>query len=404
MVTPIPPLTAKTLDDIKTKLANFTSQEYNETRYINTWDGGGNSKRESFENASTLQKETTLGSETVQLRYFWSFSSFYSIDANNPNPIYGNAIQSTKTWPLNVKEGIGECRRCPHELVASNTSTLCQECPSGKIASEAAAYCTSCPHNHTMVMDPLSRNNTKDKCVCMSGYEKKSFLKCKACSVGFYSSFINSTCIASPPGGFIPNVGMTEYFRCRGNFVSTTRGASFCVPCPSNTFSNHQNTICLPDKSLYEKIPSIYEYKINLFCIDLDNHGILDDSSVIILTKINTSNWDNTPDIKAKFDNFRYENQSFVSNIMIQKCTNSFVYSMPIECPFHMFSMRNHSYIWDCVSCTSGKFKTTRGTSYSECIQCINEECHRNLDECRNDKKIIFRTTNLNFSDFHRKT
>ena len=103
-------------------------------------------------------------------------------------------------------------------------------------------------------------------------------------------------------------------------------------------------------------------------------------------------------DIKAKFDNFRYENQSFVSNIMIQKCTNSFLHSMPIECPFHMFSMRNHSYIWDCVSCTSGKFKNTKGTSYSECVQCINEECHRNLDECRNDKKIIVRNTNLNFS------
>jgi len=259
MVTSIPPLTAKTLDDIKTKLASFTSQEYNETRYINTWDGGGNSKREFFEDAPTLQKETTLGSETVQLRYFWSFSSFESFDVNNPKPIYGNAIQSVKTWPLNVKEGIGECRRCPHELVASNTSTLCQECPSGKIAPEAASYCTSCPHNHTMVMDPLSRNNTKHKCVCMSGYEKKKNLKCKQCSVGFYSSFINSTCIASPPGGFIPHVGMTQYFRCQGNFISTTPWASFCVPCPWNTFSNHQNTICLPDKSLYEKIPSIYE-------------------------------------------------------------------------------------------------------------------------------------------------
>jgi len=316
------------------------------------------------------------------------------------NGPFGKTLESSVGWPYHMTEGIGECTKCPGDLVASNTSTLCQACPSGKYVSENNTHCIFCPYNHTMAMNVSS---TKENCVCISGYEKISFFKCKPCSAGIYSAFINSTCIPCPPGSFVPHVGMNAYSQCTGNFVSTTPGATFCVPCPWNMVSNHQNTMCIPENSIYEKIPTIYSYVINFFCVDPDNHGILGYSNATILTKMNTSKWDHKSDIIAKFQNFRYENKSFLSDITTQKCANSFLHSMPVECPFHMFVIRKHSYIWDCVSCPSGKFKTTLGTSYSECIQCTNEECLETKDICLGSEQIVLHKSNSNFCDFYQK-
>ena len=124
-------------------------------------------------------------------------------------------------------------------------------------------FCTKCPHNHTTPMLASLQIHFKNSCVCVSGFEKISSFECAPCSIKFYSPSINSSCILSPVGSFVPHSAMSHHIQCQKIFISTTAGSSSCTPCPSNTYSNLQNTMCLPSVASFEEIPTIYEYQIN---------------------------------------------------------------------------------------------------------------------------------------------
>ena len=105
VLTPVPPASAQTLANIKSKLQGLTSQQFNTRQYFNTWDGGPGAARVNFANAPESQKKTTLGSETVQLRYFWTFA-----EGNTQSPIQ---------WPLDSIDNMGECYKCPDGSISA---------------------------------------------------------------------------------------------------------------------------------------------------------------------------------------------------------------------------------------------------------------------------------------------
>ena len=89
-----------------------------------------------------------------------------------------------------------------------------------------------CPLNHTTPMDAVSQLNLKDLCVCVSGYEKILAFECVPCYIGVYSPLINSSCILSPVGSFVPHIAMSHHIQRQANFAPTISGSAFCVPCP----------------------------------------------------------------------------------------------------------------------------------------------------------------------------
>ena len=114
-------------------------------------------------------------------------------------------------------------------------------------------------------MDAVSQLNLTDLCVRVSVYEKILAFECVPCSVGVYLPLINSSCILSPVGSFVPHMAMSHHIQRQENFASTISGSAFCVPCPRNIFSNLQKTMCLSSVALIEEIPTICICNINIY-------------------------------------------------------------------------------------------------------------------------------------------
>ena len=128
-------------------------------------------------------------------------------------------------------------------------------------------------YTHTTSMDAVSQLNLTDLCVRVSVYEKILSFECVPCSFGVYSPLINSTCILSPVGSFVPHMAMSHHIQRPENFASTISGSAFCVPCPRNIFANLQKTICLSSVALIEEMPTIYICNINIYSASPSKSG-----------------------------------------------------------------------------------------------------------------------------------
>jgi len=211
-LTPIPPQSAKTLDDIKAQLDSYTDAEFNSRQYINTWDGGGFSPRVPFVNAPFSQKHTTLGSETVQLRYFW---------------IYEWGIQQSPIqWPLDSIYNMGECRKaCLDGYISSSSASGCDICPSGKYTPRPNMMsCTDC--------EAGKYSSTPGKT-----------LSCEACPVGTYLSTTGNDsvedCNACPLNSGNNNVTSTTVTSCTCNSGFTRQNDQSCVQCLAGKYKPH---------------------------------------------------------------------------------------------------------------------------------------------------------------------
>jgi len=262
-LTPVPPQNAKTLDDIKAQLDSCADAEYNSRQYIDTWDGSGSSERVTFANAPFSQKNTTLGRQAVQLRYFWTFG--------------GGNQQTSVQWPLDSIYNMGECRKaCSDGYIPSSSASGCDICPSGKYASKPNAMsCTDCEAGK--YSSTLSKTLSCEACpvgTYLSTTGNDSIEDCNACplnsgnnneaSVTATSCICDSeftrqngqSCVQCLAGKYKPHTGDAACTNCTINQYSTLVGATSnrCEQCPvrahAPTASNKRtNCMCNPGSS-----------------------------------------------------------------------------------------------------------------------------------------------------------
>jgi len=274
--------------------------------------------------------------------------------------------------------------------------------------------CTRCPYNHTTPTNPNGLIFYRDSCFCVAGFEQIAQDECGPCRPGSYSPNINSLCIPSRPGTYTQFIGSSSILNCSQNWISVSSASTFCIPCCTmvhmvqyhvpcvpctmwGTYSNSENTVCLPGDSAPQQItPNQKKYKVGFFCVDVQNAGLNNDYS-FIMQKQDQSRWNLKQVFGSIFPLFSNDVTPFTSSF----CNNTFLPSVPIDWDPNIFAMRIKSYLWECVMCPTGKYKTTTGTLYSECVKCTQDECPLFESECTSDRKIIVDVTDIDYSRYH---
>jgi len=109
-------------------------------------------------------------------------------------------------------------------------------------------HCVRCPNNHTTPGNPAIYY--RSSCFWLPGFERKSDVECMPCKQGFYSSNVGTSCIPSPRGTFVNVDGCIMYTKWSQNWVSLVAASTSCTPCPSTSYSNFQNILCVPGNTL----------------------------------------------------------------------------------------------------------------------------------------------------------
>ena len=290
--------------------------------------------------------------------------------------------------------GSAACLSCVGDSVFIVADQVCTQLTANCITGYyyEGLNCVRCPHNHTTPTSPAIYY--RDSCVCMAGFQKISNTVCTACPPGFYSPTIKSTCVSSPRGTIVQFPGSTAFQKCPKNWVSQVIGSIACTPCPFDTYSNIENTLCMPG-SENKVIPAIQtEYKIRVFCLDPSSRGF----RLLELTLVKNSgvSWNvHRQKINEIYPNF----VKVEANFTTFTCTTAYLHSTPTTCNFNMFMMRIHSYIWECVSCPVGMYKDTNTLLYSDCKPCSNGFCPELQQPCDATKGIYVFPSNPTYTE-----
>jgi len=239
--------------------------------------------------------------------------------------------------------------------------------------------CTRCPLHHATPPNPQNILLYIDSCVCLAGYEKTQQYQCVPCSHGYYAPDIDTYCRKSPAGTHVSVIGSTFAQACPDNWISTFPGASFCVPCPWGTSAAADHTVCLPKSTGTPPVAQTREYQLGFFCAKSSDlsRGYLPSTGVI--SKLSSNIWDGDVRIVTLYPNFLRQKEHFQYGAT---CQVGFLVSTPVNCSPGSYAMRLHAYIWECVPCRFGTYKTTQGTSKAECLDCTGPHCPQIEQAC----------------------
>jgi len=330
------------------------------------------------------QHKSGPGSRTCSLcdaGFFWNSDSFSCVRCH------------PETYK--VEQGPSECKSCTGASVFNNPVTPCTQltkpCMTGQYYQ--GIVCMKCSRNHTTLPNPQNVILYSDACVCVAGYERTRENVCMPCLPGYYAPNVHTECQKSPAGMYISTAGSTFAQTCPTNWVSTSAAASYCVPCPWGTHANVKHTVCLPTSSGAAPVAKMHEYQLSFFCVESStlNRGFL--GSATGITKLNTDTWDGNakavqlyPDLLKETEHFKYYSE----------CELGFLQSKPLQCDPGSYAMRMHAYIWECVPCPFGTYKTTQGTSRAECLDCSGTHCPQIEQTCGAGGNIYVRNTERN--------
>lgn len=269
------------------------------------------------------------------------------------------------------------CQSCVGDSVFISINVECtqltQNCVSGYYYE--GLNCVRCPNNHTTPTRPAIYY--RSSCFCLPGFQRKSEVECVPCNRGFYSSNVGMSCTASPRGTFVNVDGSIMFTKCPKNWVSLVEASTSCTPCPSTSYSNSQNTLCVPGNE-NNLAPSItQQFKVSVFCVDVGSFGLK--PVFMSMEKHSGVSWDGFKStIGTFYPNFINENTSFST----PTCAVTYLHSTPSACGVNMFMMRMHSYIWGCVSCPTGKYKHTLSLLFTDCKACSDNFCPHLTQTC----------------------
>jgi hypothetical protein len=213
----------------------------------------------------------------------------------------------------------------------------------------------------------------------LAGYEKTQQYQCVPCSPGYYAPDIDTYCQKSPAGTHVSIVGSTFAQACPENWISTFPGASFCVPCPWGTSAAADHTVCLPKSTGTSPAAQTQEYRLGFFCAKSSDLSRGYFPSTGVISKLSSNIWDGDARIVTLYPNFLRQKEHFQYGAT---CELGFLASTPVNCSPGSYAMRLHAYIWECVPCRFGTYKTTQGTSKAECLDCTGTHCPQIEQTC----------------------
>jgi len=298
-----------------------------------------------------------------------SIGKYWSIETSLCTECVGSTYKS--------QVGSAMCQSCVGDSVFTFVNVECTQLTQSFMSGYyyEGLNCVLCPHNHTTPANPAIYY--RNSCFCLPGFGKKSNIECISCTPGFYSSNIDMSCTPSPRGTFVHVPGSISYKKCLKNWVSFVQASISCTPCPSTSYSNSQNTLCLPGNENNLAPTTTQQFKISVFCVDSGLFGL--NSGFVTMEKQSGVRWDASKQaIISYYPNFVDENAHFCTNA----CAKVYLHSTPTACGVNMFMMRIHSYIWECVSCPSGTYKNTFSLSYTDCKPCSAGFCPELKQTC----------------------
>jgi len=197
------------------------------------------------------------------------------------------------------------------------------------------------------------------------------------CNPGFYSSDVGMSCIASPRGTFVNVDGSVMYTKCPKIWVSLVEASTSCTPCPSTSYSNSQNKLCVPGNENNLAPSRLQQFKISVFCVDVNSFGLK--LGFVTMEKQSGLSWDGFKNtIVLFYPNFVKESIPFSTTT----CAVNYLYPTPNTCGVNMFMMRMHSYIWERVSYPTGTYKDTLSLLYTDCKECSGNLCPELKQTC----------------------